>query len=71
MEIIYSPHAQKRLRERKISKVVVVLAVQNPDNQLLGERNRVIVQKHFGTRTLEVIYVVEANKIVIITLYYL
>jgi len=69
MEIIYSPHAKKRLRERKISKTAVILAINNPDKELLGDRNRIIARRRFGNRILEVIYVKENNQIVIITLY--
>ncbi len=71
MEIIYSPHAKKRLRERKISKAAVIQTIKKPDKELSSDRNRIIAQRYFGNRILEVIYVKENNQIVIITLYYL
>lgn len=71
MKIIYSPHAKKRLRERKISKATVILAIKDPDKELLGDRNRIITRRRFGNRILEVIYVKENNQIIITTLYYL
>jgi Domain of unknown function (DUF4258) len=71
MEIVYSQHARKRMNERKISKVAVYTTLVNPDKKLLAERDRAIARKKFKNRTLEVIYVVENNKIIIITLYYL
>lgn len=71
MKIIYSPHAQKRLWERKISKDAVFLTIQSPDQQTLADRGRMIVRKNLGNRILEVIYVIENNKIIVITLYYL
>ena len=71
MEIIYSSHAQKRMRERKISKTDVVLTIRDPNKQTSADRNRIIIQKKFGIRTLELIYVIENSKIIVITLYYL
>lgn len=71
MKIKYSFHAKKRLKERKINKAAVLQVLAKPDNKVCVERNRIIANKEFEGYNLEVVYVVENNRIVIITLYYL
>jgi hypothetical protein len=71
MKVEYSPHSQKRLKLRGIAKAQVLLAILKPDAVLSASRNRLIARKKLNGKTLEVIYVKESGKIVIITLYYL
>ena len=71
MKVLYSPHAKKRLLDRKISGAEVLLTLFEPDNQVYAERSRIIANKKFKSYTLEVVYVVEDNDIIIVTLYYL
>ena len=71
MEITYSPHAKKRLRERNIHKSEITLVLAKPDSKVYSGRNRIIVNKKFKQHILEVIYVIESGKIIIITTYYL
>lgn len=47
------------------------MTLVEPDNKVYSERNRIVSNKRFKDYTLEVVYVVENNQIVIITLYYL
>ena len=70
MKIKYSPHARIRLRERDISVAQVRLTLANSDSVGKVDRNRLIARKKLNGATLEVIYVVENNQIIIITLYY-
>lgn len=71
MQIKYSPHAKKRFVERKIIGAEVMLTLVEPDNKVYSERNRIVANKRFKDYTLEVVYVIENNQIVIITFYYL
>ena len=71
MVIKYSPHAEKRLRQRGILKTQVKLTLSEPDAVLHSDRNRLIARKKLNGKTLEVIYVKESGKIIIVTLYYL
>jgi hypothetical protein len=67
MEIRYSPHAKKRLRERGISENVVRLTLANPDKVSSADRDRFIVRKKMKQKSLEVIYVKENGKTIIRT----
>jgi len=69
MQLKYSPHAKKRLRQRKISKILVLKTLANPDKKVLSYRNRFIVNKKFKSYTLEIVYVIEDGQIEVITLY--
>ncbi len=71
MKIKYSPHAKKRLKERKINKSGVTLVLTKPDNKVFGGRNRIIVNRKFKDYTLEAVYVIEGGEIIVITLYYI
>ena len=71
MPIKYSPHANKRSRQRGISKRHVKLTLLKPDIILPADRNRLMARKKLNGKTLEVIYVKENAKIIIVTLYYL
>jgi hypothetical protein len=67
LEIRYSPHAKKRLRERGISENQVRLTLANPDKVSSADRDRFIVRKKMKQKSLEVIYVKENGKIIIRT----
>jgi len=71
MKIQYSPHAKKRLKQRGITKDQARLAVLNSDYAQQTDRNRIIARKKLNGKTLEIIYVKENGKIIVITLYYL
>ncbi|MEK7617711.1 MAG: DUF4258 domain-containing protein [Patescibacteria group bacterium] len=75
MRIKYSPHARKRLRERKINQDEVLIVLHHPGNKIYASRNRsrnrIIANKKFNSYTLEVVYVIENEQTIIITLYYL
>ena len=40
MRIKYSPHARKRLRERKINQDEVLIVLHHPGNKIYASRNR-------------------------------
>lgn len=70
MKIKYSPHARIRLLERKITRKQIRLTLLNPDSVSQVDRNRLVARKKLNGKTLEIIYVIENKKIIIITLYY-
>ena len=71
MKIKYSPHARKRLKERSIVLAHVRATLLRPDLISRADRDRTIVRKKLKGKTLEVIYIIENNEIMIVTLYYL
>ena len=69
MKIKYSPHARKRLAQRKIKPGDVEMLIHRPDSIVSADRNRQIARKKIKDKILEIIFVEENNQIVIITLY--
>jgi hypothetical protein len=71
MRFRLSPHAKKRIKERKVKKSEIAQALARPDRTTYGDRNRIIVNKKFNQKILEIVYVIENKGIIVITLYYL
>lgn len=71
MKIEFSEHARKQFKERKIPKAQVTQTVKTPARKIKSFRNRKLLQKHFGSRILEVVTAIEDAKITVITAYYL
>ncbi|MCK4554549.1 DUF4258 domain-containing protein [Candidatus Parcubacteria bacterium] len=71
MIIIFTNHAKKRLQERDIGLRDVKITVSNSDFKKRVDLDRILVRKSFGKKILEIIYIEESNKIIIITAYYL
>lgn len=71
MSIKFSEHAIERLKQRKISQQRVIIVVRNPDLKLKRSRKRVLRQKQFGDKLLEIVTVTEGSRITVITAYYL
>lgn len=71
MNIGFSDHAEKQIKERKIPKNRVVNVVKKPTREIKSFRNRNLLQKQFGSRILEVVTVIEDTRIIVITAYYL
>jgi hypothetical protein len=69
--IEYSDHAEKRVNLRNIKKSQVIKTIKFPDNKVGSFKGRIVVNKKFFKQTLEIVYVEENSKIIIITLYYL
>ena len=71
MNIIFTNHAKYRINERKVSIVNVRQTVKNPDSKKIDEYGMMVVTKRFGRKSLEVVYKVQGNNIVVITAYYI
>jgi hypothetical protein len=71
MRFRLSSHAKKRIKERKVRKSEIAQVLARPDRTTYGDRNRIIVNKKFNQKILEIVYVIESKEIIVITLYYL
>jgi translation initiation factor IF-3 len=71
MKFIYTKHAKLRINQRELSKKQIEGTVINSNKILYSFKGRLIAQRNFGTKTLEVIYKKLNGVIVIITAYYL
>lgn len=71
MPVVFSEHAKKQFKERKITKSRVILTVENPDKILPSFKDRKLRQKAFGGTILEVVTKTEGFRITVITAYYL
>ncbi|MDP3918250.1 MAG: DUF4258 domain-containing protein [Candidatus Woesebacteria bacterium] len=71
MKILISEHARERIEQRKISQLKVYATVKNPETSDESYRNRILLRRNFGLKTLEVVIKVENSCIIIISAYYL
>ncbi|KKR86027.1 MAG: hypothetical protein UU34_C0023G0007 [Candidatus Curtissbacteria bacterium GW2011_GWA1_41_11] len=71
MNIEFSDHAKKQIKERKIQKSHVASVVEKPTRKVKSFRNRMLLQKRFGSKILEVVTVGEKSQVTVITAYYL
>ena len=69
MEFIFTDHAKKRMRERSVSEATVKSAIDKPDILQETILNRKIAIKLLEEKRLEVVYVKEGHKIIVITTY--
>jgi len=68
VKIIYSLHALERMRQRGISKELIVLCIQNPDkSEELEEVYRCI--KKIDNKVIVVVYRRENDKFMVVTAY--
>ena len=68
--IIFTKHARDRMRERNIFKSDIIKVILNPD-KIQREDRRVIASKKINRKSLEIVYVIEDNKKIILTCYYI
>lgn len=69
--IAYSEHAICQFRRRRISKLLVQKTLTEPDQVIASYKGRLLYQKSFGDKILEVVAVDENAMLVIVTGYYL
>jgi uncharacterized DUF497 family protein len=67
--LILTKHAKERIRERGISLKDIKKTLLNPD-QIFRENRKIIASKKINKKILEIIYVIENNKKIILTCYY-
>jgi len=68
--IIFTKHTKDRMIERGILKRDIEKVLLNPD-RINRENHRIIVSKRINKEILEVVYVIENSKKIILTCYYL
>jgi len=68
--IYFTKHAKERIKERMILKKDIEKVILNPD-KILRENHRIIASKKINKEVLEIVYVIENNKKIILTCYYL
>ena len=68
--IILTKHTKDRMIERGILKRDIEKVLLNPD-RINRENHRIIVSKRINKEILEVVYVIENSKKIILTCYYL
>jgi len=69
MRIIYTFHARTRMLERGINEKNVELILSEPDFVEEGKDKTLIASKRINERTIKIIYSLQGNKIIIITVY--
>jgi len=68
--IILTKHARDRMRERGILKRDIGKTLLNPD-KIHRENHKIIASKRINKAILETVYLIENNKKIVLTCYYL
>ena len=68
--IIFTKHALKRMKEREISKADIAKVIRNPD-YIQRDFKRIVANKKLNGKILEIIFLKENKKTIILTCYYL
>lgn len=69
MNIIYSIHAQEKIAERKIPRKINESSLLNPDTVVSGREKTQIAHKLIKDRLLRIVYRIENEKYMVITVY--
>ncbi|OGF61924.1 hypothetical protein A2926_00360 [Candidatus Giovannonibacteria bacterium RIFCSPLOWO2_01_FULL_44_40] len=69
--IIFTNHALKRMRERKVSRAQVLETIKNPEIEIVEDGNIKLARRGFAGKSLEVAIENGGNKTIVITLYWL
>jgi len=70
MKIIYTEHAEEKIAERNLSKTMIEDSLIRPDEILEAPFGRKIAQKLLNDKLLRIVYSIEDNTIIIITVYF-
>jgi len=69
-EIIYSKHAEERIKKRGLNKDLIEKTLELPDKVMNGKDGTLIAHKEIGTHLLRIIYKGERKYYLVITAYY-
>ena len=69
MEIVYTLHAKMRMLERMINEKEIEYILSNPDFVDEGRDKTLVASKIIGDKIIKVIYILQGNKIIVITAY--
>ena len=70
MNIIYSNHANEKIRERKISKSTIENSLKNPDAVIDSRGETKVAHKLINDKLLRIVYKAEKKTCVVISAYY-
>jgi hypothetical protein len=65
--IIFTNHALLKLKQRRISKTIVIKTLESPDYKFPSYSDRIIAYKKFDKLYLKVVYKIKEEDIVVIT----
>lgn len=68
--IVYTAHAERKLRERRLSKSAVETTIRNPQTDMEAIFGRRIAQRTVGRKLLRVVYEKDGSVYIVITAYY-
>ena len=71
MEIVFSEHAEKQIKRRKIPKKLISKVVRDYQEIKRSFRGRKLRRSRVGGKILEVVTRTEGSRITIVTAYYL
>lgn len=71
MKIVLSRHAKEQIQIRGIPLKYIESAVRRPDNISASFRGRILYQKPFSDKMLEIVAIEENRVVTVITAYYL
>jgi len=71
MRILISRHALLKIRQRRISKKLVIETVRSPDLMLPGRSGREELYKRFRTQNLKVVVVRDERVITVVTVHWI
>jgi hypothetical protein len=67
IDVIFTEHAKQRMIQREISEEEAIETLKNPDSTKQGKPEKQIAIKTFSSKTVRVVYVIENENKVIIT----
>ncbi len=65
--IIFTPHSEEKLHQRKLKRLQVIEVLRQPDKTVKSYGDRIIALKKLGKLYLKVIYKREGKNIIVIT----
>lgn len=71
MRVLFSSHAEKRIKERGIKKEEVIDTIEFPEYSIRRGNNEIEVHKKIKGKILKVVYIEIENYKKVISLYYL
>ncbi len=71
MKIVFSSHAEKRMKERGVRKEDIIEVIDFPEYVIRRENNEIEAYKKINNKMFKVVYIKLENYIKVITSYYL
>ena len=71
MKVTFTIHAKIRLYERGIPVSFIKQAITNPDKEKPSFGNRILIQKKFSEKVLEIVCIKTFNHRIVLTFYYI